>query len=121
MWSDISKGVRGIVPTPRVAHGFAAVNGKLYSHGGFNSGMIHGICPHSHDLIECFCAVGILDELLMLDPRTLHWTQVTNSSHGKAPSPRFGHGFCAAGGRLYVHGGQSTTGELHPKNSVAAL
>lgn len=44
-----------------------------------------------------------------MDPAAVRWEDLSDA--GGAPSPRFGHGFAAAMGHLYVHGGEGYTGE----------
>ena len=35
-WMDFSATVSGNPPSPRIAHGFTSVGGKLYVHGGWD-------------------------------------------------------------------------------------
>ena len=44
------------------------------------------------------------------DPGAMAWTNLSAASHGTPPSPRAYHGFTAAAGRLYVHGGANDIG-----------
>ena len=54
----------------------------------------------------CVCrADELLDDLHMYDPAAAAWTDLSAALNGTPPSPRYGHGFAAAGGKLYVHGG----------------
>ena len=48
----------------------------------------------------------------MFDPATMAWTDLTSNLSGSLPSPRAYHGFTAAGGRLYVHGGDGEYGDV---------
>ena len=51
-------------------------------------------------------ATLILGDLFAFEPATLTWTELAAPAvRGSPPSPRFMHGFAAAEGRLYVHGG----------------
>ena len=50
---------------------------------------------------------GDLGDLYAFDPAAAAWTNLTA---GAAPPARSGHGFAAADGRLYVHGGQQGQG-----------
>ena len=52
-----------------------------------------------------------LADLFLYDPATLAWTDLSALSSGDPPSPRAGHGFASAGGKLYVHGGIDGSGE----------
>jgi hypothetical protein len=52
----------------------------------------------------------VLSDLLEFDPKTGAWVALGDGAAGAGPSPRYGHGFAAAGGKLYVLGGESTTG-----------
>jgi hypothetical protein len=60
------------------------------------------------------CAGGLryLGDLCVYDPAAMVWTDLSNAADGVRPSARYGHGFTAAGGRLYVHAGYSDMGEL---------
>ena len=48
-----------------------------------------------------------LNDLWHFDPARVRWTLVPSAT---PPQPRFAHGLAAAGGRLYVYGGYSSTG-----------
>ena len=52
------------------------------------------------------------DDLHMFDPAAMAWTDITRNVSGSMPSPRAYHGFTAAGGWLYVHGGVNEKGDL---------
>lgn len=54
--------------------------------------------------------MGRLNDLHVFDSSTMAWTDLTVAATGFPPSPRDGAGFAAAGGRLYVYGGQGSTG-----------
>jgi hypothetical protein len=45
------------------------------------------------------------------DPAAGSWTNLSAALSGTPPSPRFGHGFTSAGGKLYVHGGFGVYGD----------
>ena len=47
----------------------------------------------------------------MYDPAAMAWTDLSAAMLGTPPSARQGHGFTSAGGKLYVHGGDSESGE----------
>jgi hypothetical protein len=49
------------------------------------------------------CA-GLLKDLHVYDPASEAWTDLSAALSGTPPSPRAGHGFTSAGGKLYVHG-----------------
>ena len=51
-------------------------------------------------------------DLHMFDPAVMAWTDLTRNFSGTAPSPRAYHGFTAAGGWLYVHGGWGENGDV---------
>ena len=40
-WTDISVPAAGFVPAPRSSHGFTAVRGRLYVHGGYGKSGMH--------------------------------------------------------------------------------
>jgi hypothetical protein len=46
-----------------------------------------------------------MKELCVFDPATMVWSNLTTTLLGKSPSFRSGHGFTAAGDKLYVFGG----------------
>jgi hypothetical protein len=58
----------------------------------------------SHPSLPLLPSAGQLDDLYMFDPGNMTWTLLSATS-GQRPTNRFGHGFTAAGGVLYVHGG----------------
>jgi hypothetical protein len=47
----------------------------------------------------------------VFDPAAGTWTDLSAALSGTPPSPRRGHGFTSAGGKLYVHGGWDGSGE----------
>ena len=51
-----------------------------------------------------------MGDLLVYDPVAMAWTDLSAAASGTPPAPRGSHGFAAAGGRLYVHGGYSAQG-----------
>ena len=54
----------------------------------------------------CLFAGSSLNDLHRLDTSILAWTDLTDSLNGAVfPSPRRGHGFASAMGKLYVFGG----------------
>ena len=57
----------------------------------------------------------ILGDLHVYDPVAMTWTNLSAGASGTAPSARYGHGFTAAGGRLYVHGGEGSIGECQTR------
>ena len=54
----------------------------------------------------------IYDDLHMFDPAFIAWTFINQNVSGTAPSSRGFHGFTAALGRLYVHGGKNEKGDV---------
>jgi hypothetical protein len=56
------------------------------------------------------CA-GALNDLHVYDPAAEAWTDLNCTLSGAPPSPRMGHGFTSAGGKLYVHGGWDGFGD----------
>ena len=51
-----------------------------------------------------------LGDLHVYDPVAMAWTDLSAAASGTPPSPRYGHGFTAAGDKLYVHGGVGHSG-----------
>jgi hypothetical protein len=54
---------------------------------------------------------GYLGDLHVYNTVSMAWTDISAAS-GIVPSPRRYHGFAAAGGKLYVHGGVGPQGEM---------
>lgn len=52
-----------------------------------------------------------MNDLHVYDPFTKSWTDLSSPASGIPPSPRDSHGFTAAAGKLYVHGGEVGNGE----------
>ena len=50
-----------------------------------------------------------LKDLFVFDTATVTWTDLSPSTSGTGPSARRCHGFTAAGGKLYVHAGFSSS------------
>ena len=56
-------------------------------------------------LAEPYCA-GLEGSLFLFDPVSMMWTDLRSANApGNAPGPRHSHGFCAACGKLFIHGG----------------
>eukprot|EP00286_Rhodomonas_abbreviata_P027873 CAMPEP_0181303152 /NCGR_PEP_ID=MMETSP1101-20121128/8394_1 /TAXON_ID=46948 /ORGANISM="Rhodomonas abbreviata, Strain Caron Lab Isolate" /LENGTH=1307 /DNA_ID=CAMNT_0023408683 /DNA_START=219 /DNA_END=4139 /DNA_ORIENTATION=+ len=102
-WTDLSTPSSGTPPAGRHAHGFAAIDGKLYVHGGFDGS-------------------AILDNLLEYDVATATWTNLSTPSSGTPPTARLHHGFAAMDGMLYVHSGADSgyLDDLHVYNITNA-
>ena len=54
---------------------------------------------------------GDLNDLHTYDPISQAWIDLSAAVSGVPPSSRDSHGFKAAGGILYVHGGENSDGE----------
>ena len=91
-WINLSPFQSGASPPARMGHGFASFGRNLYVHGGYDT------YPR------------VLNDLYVLDPETVSWTDLTLRSLGSAPTPRRYHGFIALAGNLYVHGGEDENG-----------
>ncbi len=59
----------------------------------------------------CCIWPGLLADLHVYNPSTRAWTDLSVATAGAPPAARLGHGFAAAGGKLYVHGGWNGSGE----------
>ncbi len=69
-------------------------------------------CCIKISLSAVIAITGPLDDLLMFNPKTSKWTNITAVGSGQtSPSPRSYHGFTSAGGKLYVHGGSGRNGK----------
>ena len=107
-WKDLSVPTRGTVPTARSLHGFVSLNGTLYVQGGLDVNY------------------SALSDLHSFDPVATLWTDLSASVNGIAPTARYGHGFTAADGKLYVHGGVDDSSirvlsDLHSFDPVAKV
>ena len=96
IWTKLADGVLGSPPHARDSHGFTSAGGMIYIHGGQSNG------PN--------ISWTVFDDLYMFDPVAMPWTNLSSNVSGIAPSPRYGHGFKAAGAQLYVHGGFGEAG-----------
>ena len=87
------------LPTAISFPGITTMDGNLYVYGGN--------CPN----LDCQNL-----KLLEFETDTSSWTDIELSAASDADPadspPRFGHGFTAAAGRLYVLGGSSYTGKI---------
>ena len=97
VWTSLASEVRGLSPQARHSHGFTSAEGKIYVHGG-----VYG---------DPIIAGTNLGDLHMFDPVAMAWTDLFYHASGTLPSPRHAHGFTAAGGWLYVHGGFGDIGD----------
>ena len=64
-----------------------------------------------HNFADVLGPAGDLNDLHVYDPVAASWADLSNPASGSPPSARDSHGFAAAGGLLYMHGGQGATGE----------
>ena len=67
--------------------------------------------------IPCLSRAGLVNDLHAYYPVNQTWTNLSTPVSGTPPSPRIGHGFTAAKGRLYVHGGQDSNGDLRDRGA----
>ena len=63
----------------------------------------------AHILFRLLLLAVYFDDLYSFDPAAMKWTRLSTNNDTQRPSGRYRHGFTGAGGRLYVHGGQSKT------------
>ena len=99
VWTNLTDGVLGSPPEARDSHGFTSAGGKIYVHGGGHYDVNSGW-------------TNLFGDLYKYDPVSMAWTNLSSNASGTRPCPRYGHGFMAAGGRLYVHGGSSEFGDV---------
>lgn len=101
LWADVTALTRGPPPSPREGCFFAAIAGRLYLFGGWSE-----------------TTLVFFNDLFMLDPAGLVWTNLTPVARGAVPPPVYGHSFVAVGDRLYVFGGTvrlgADIGARHP-------
>ena len=64
----------------------------------------------AHINCKLIFAGQFLNDLLVFNPATLAWADLSFVTRGPTPSQRYGHGFQTAGGLLYIFGGQSDAG-----------
>ena len=67
------------------------------------------LLPAPRPLIRLILLAAYFDDLYSFDPAAMKWTRLSTNNDTQRPSGRYRHGFTGAGGRLYVHGGQSKT------------
>ncbi len=138
-WTDISSPAFGTPPSPRNAHGFAALGSMLYMVGGGSDkdcifqycyglslvALVHEcqsfILYNSLGYLLCSLLERVsllyvrsfadnLNDLHIYDPSARTWTDRSVADSGIQPSPRNGHGFITAAGRLFVQGGWDGNG-----------
>jgi len=90
-WENRTADTSGAIPPPRTSHGFLSHDGKLYVFGGFGY-------------------PAVRNDLFVLDPSTLAWTDLTPQAAAGAPSPRRDMAFFSFGGGIYVFGGKDAQG-----------
>jgi hypothetical protein len=61
-------------------------------------------------VIDTSLSAGYLDDLHVFDTTAMNWTRLSFAFDAPRPSARHFHGFTSAGGKLYVHGGESYAG-----------
>ena len=68
---------------------------------------------------------GPLNDMYVLDPVAMAWTNLTDAASGTPPAARSSHGFTFSEGKLYVHGGVDASGnvlsDLHSYDPVALV
>ena len=101
-WRDVGGQVRGASPLRRRYHGCTAVDDRLYVFGGFSGDG----------------GLQVLNDMWVLDAvegrlrpeAELVWTELSahllDRDGLSAPSPRYGVGLAAVGGRMYIFGGR---------------
>jgi len=64
-----------------------------------------------------------MNDLYVLDPASMDWTNLSNAVSGTPPAARAFHGLTSANGMLYVHGGVDVDGnvlsDLHAFDPIA--
>ena len=78
--------------------------GNLGTDSGCNMSYL-GLCSLSYFLAGLFSG-----DLLMFDPSNNSWKDLSGTIYGAWPSPRASHGFASAGDKLFIFGGDSSTG-----------
>ena len=66
-----------------------------------------------------------MNDLYVLDPVSMDWTNLSNAVLGTPPAARAFHGLTSANGTLYVHGGVDVYGnalsDLHAFDPIAVV
>ena len=76
------------------------------------------ICISLIEVSVSYCYTGdVLGDFFEFDPSSGMWTALASAS---APTAMFGHGFQAAGSRLYTHGGFDGSGQCDFSSLVGA-
>jgi hypothetical protein len=99
----------GTVPASRGYFGFSAVKDKLFVFGGGRgtiglSLFIAGVNLNALTL-TAYMLSEYLNDLYMLDPDSLQWTDLSSSTLGGTPSRRAAPGFTQLNDKLYLFGG----------------
>ncbi len=55
---------------------------------------------------------GPLDDFFTFNPANMKWTDLTRLVSGDSPGPRFAFGFASSGGKIFVFGGERSTGNI---------
>jgi hypothetical protein len=66
-------------------------------------------CEIALQLMAAF-ASGVLSDFYSFNPITMTWKNLAGLVYGASPSPREGHGFASALGRIFVFGGENSAG-----------
>ena len=137
-WRGPTNFVQGTAPSKRYGHGFAEIEGEFYVFGGFSTGQLlfyHNTHQPSEFTLRYFSTLFLyhnvhhstvssgdwppilagrcVNDLFVFGPSRMMWTDLSDATSGTPPSPRYNHGFKAAGGKLFVFGGKDGTGS-HP-------
>ena len=99
-------------------HGFTALAGFLYVHGGYNN---HDGKRKTFASVQLrvwvlsikltYDLAGFLGDFYKFDIVYKQWIDITNSVDGSRPAPRSGHGLVSGNdGKIYLFGGSSSKG-----------
>ena len=101
------------VPTLR----FIAIVGQIFSTLGRIFSTSISLIEVSVSYCRCCYTGDVLGDFFEFDPSSGMWTALASAS---APTAMFGHGFQAAGSRLYTHGGFDGSGQYDFSSLVGA-
>ena len=87
-WTEITSSISGAAPSPRAGSTLASVSGRFYTFGGWDMGTLH-----------------FFNDLFVLDPTALLWTNLTERMSGDIPLPLTGPGVAVLGDIIYLFGG----------------
>ncbi len=116
-WTTIT--TSGVSPSARSGHAMGSTDGFLWVFGGVTASgegdvlqcSQHAVFVACVRIVTCACRVGRTNDLWRLSLATLDWTSIEVAPGGSGPSARQRHVMTSVGLDLWLHGGDTETGE----------